>query len=67
MAADQVETRAEAAAHGSRTEGGNPVTDFIRNSPFLFLSLLFHVIVLSPQFPSTACREAVKEPPALSR
>lgn len=46
MAADQVETRAEAAAHGSRTEGGNPVTDFIRNSPFLFLSLLFHVIVL---------------------
>ena len=47
MAEEQAfETRAEhAATHGS-TSGGNPVTDFVRNSPFLFLSLLFHVIVL---------------------
>ncbi|MFW6457714.1 MAG: vWA domain-containing protein [Planctomycetota bacterium] len=40
------ETRAETAAHGRITSGRQRVADFVRNSPFLILSLLFHVFVL---------------------
>ena len=41
----QLTTRAEQAA--GRSEAGNPVTNFVRNSPFLFISLIFHVVVLA--------------------
>ncbi len=44
MAAE--ETRAEAVAHGQSLDNGNPVAEFVRNSPFLALSLLFHFVVL---------------------
>ncbi len=42
------ETRAESAAHGTRRISGeeNAVMEFVRNSPFLLLSLGFHLVVL---------------------
>lgn len=46
MATRDAETRAEAVAHGGSSWGENPIVDFIRKSPFLFLSLLFHGILL---------------------
>ena len=40
-------TRAEQAAEDGSSASGHPVADFVRNSPFLFVSLVFHLIVLA--------------------